>query len=67
MLVEIFAGFPKNPLQYDESNLQSRIYGRVDSVEFDPVSAQLTLSGRDLTALFIDEQVTLLFQNMTAS
>lgn len=67
LLVEIFAGFPKNPLQYDESNLQSQIYGRVDSVEFDPVSAQLTLSGRDLTALFVDEQVTLQFQNMTAS
>ena len=65
--VEIFAGFPPNPLQYDETTLQSLIYGRVDSVELDPVSAQLTLSGRDLTALFIDAQVTLQFQNMTAS
>ncbi|MEF9481386.1 contractile injection system protein, VgrG/Pvc8 family [Ralstonia sp. 1B3] len=67
LLVEIFAGFPLNPVQYDEANLESLIYGRVDTVELDPVSAQLTLSGRDLTALFIDEKVTLQFQNMTAS
>jgi phage protein D len=67
LVVEIFAGFPSDPQKYDESDLASQIYGRVDSVEFDPVAAQLTLSGRDLTALFIDEQVTLQFQNMTAS
>ncbi|MET3445999.1 contractile injection system protein, VgrG/Pvc8 family [Ralstonia sp. 1138] len=67
LLVEIFAGFPSNPMQYNEANLESLIYGRVDGVELDPVSAQLTLSGRDLTALFIDEKVTLQFQNLTAS
>lgn len=67
LLVEIFAGFPSNPLKYDESNLLSLIYGHVDSVDFDPASAQLTLSGRDLTALFIDAMVTMQFQNQTAS
>jgi len=67
LLVEIFAGFPQDPLQYDETNLQTLIYGRVDSVECDPVLAQLTLSGRDLTALFIDAKVTVQFQNQTAS
>lgn len=65
--VEIFAGFPANPLQYDEEGMSSLIYGKVDSVELDLASAQMTLSGRDLTALFIDTKVTMQFQNLTAS
>ena len=52
--VEILAGFPSNPADPSANELSSLIYGRVDDIEFDPVSTMLSLTGRDLTAVFID-------------
>jgi phage protein D len=65
--VEVFAGFPDDVKNFSETGLTSLIYGRVDDVDYDPVNATLTLTGRDLTAAFIDAKVTIQFQNMTSS
>jgi phage protein D len=67
VFVEILAGFPADPLNYTEADLESLIYGRVDDVEYDPVSTLLTLPGRDLTAAFIDAKTTIQYQNLTSS
>ncbi len=64
---EVLGGFPKNPDQYDEKELTSWIYGRVDSVEMDPTSRTITIDGRDLTALMIDTKTTEKWVNLTAS
>lgn len=65
--VEIFAGFPSDPENFTASDLDSLIYGRVDDIEYDPVSTSLTLTGRDLTAAFIDAKTTIQYQNLTSS
>jgi phage protein D len=65
--VEIFAGFPADPQNFSETDLTSLIYGRVDDIDYDPVSTTITLTGRDLTAAFIDSKRSLQFQNMTSS
>jgi hypothetical protein len=67
MFVEIFAGFPANVQSFSVADLQSQIYGRVDDVEFDPVEGMLTLTGRDLTAVFIDARMTGQWQNQKSS
>ncbi len=58
MYVEIFAGFPSNPLEPNKAELTSLVYGRVDDVRYNPVSATIRLTGRDLSAAFIDSRVT---------
>ncbi|WP_433867105.1 hypothetical protein [Ralstonia wenshanensis] len=65
--IEILAGFPADPLNYTEADLDSLIYGRIDDVEYDPVSTRLSLTGRDLTAVFIDAKTTIQYQNLTSS
>lgn len=65
--VEIFAGFPKDPTTYSDADLQSLIYGRIDHIEFNPVANSITLTGRDLTAAFIDAKLGAQYQGLTAS
>ena len=65
--VEILAGFPSNPADPSANELSSLIYGRVDDIEFDPVSTMLSLTGRDLTAVFIDTRVAGEWSNQTSS
>ena len=65
--VEIFAGFPIDPLNYSETDMDSLIYGRIDDIEYDPVSTIVSLTGRDLTAAFIDAKTTIQYQNLTSS
>jgi phage protein D len=65
--VEIFAGFPADPDNYDTGQLQSLIYGQADEVEFDPVRRVIHLSGRDLTGRMIDTKVTDVFVNRTTA
>lgn len=65
--VEIFAGFPAYPENYDAGQLQSLIYGLADGMEFDPVRQIIRLYGRDLTAKMIDAKTTEVFLNRTAS
>lgn len=65
--VEIFAGFPADPDNFDASQLTSLIYGMVDEMDFDPVSRTIHLSGRDLTARLIDSNVTTTWLNRASS
>lgn len=65
--VEIFAGFPANPDSYTASDLQSLIYGKADTMSFDPAGRTIELSGRDLTLEMIDTKTTEKWPNLTAS
>lgn len=67
MLIEIYAGLPNNSEQFTKSDLDNLITGQVDDIAIDPVTATLTLTGRDLTAKFIDNKTTEKFQNNTSS
>lgn len=64
---ELFIGFPKDPENYGAADLKSWIYGQADDLEYDPATQTLTMSGRDLTRLFIDTKTTEKWPNMTAS
>lgn len=65
---EVFAGFPPDPLNFSDSNLPpSWIYGNVDEIDYDPVQTQVTITGRDLTALLIDTKTTEQWRNKTSS
>lgn len=65
--VEILAGFPADPDHYTSAELHSLIYGRVDDVRFDPVGRRIEISGRDMTAAFIDAKTTEKWVNQTSS
>ncbi|WP_199155272.1 phage late control D family protein [Chromobacterium sp. ASV23] len=66
MFVELFIGFPHNPNHYTAADLKSWVYGRVDDIEIDPVTFTITVSGRDLTSVFIDTKTTEKWQNKKA-
>jgi phage protein D len=66
IFVEILAGFPSNPSKVIANELTSLIYGRVDTLDFDPTATAITLTGRDLTAAFIDKKGTDQYQNQKA-
>ena len=65
--VEVLAGFPSDPDNFQSIDLKSLILGRVDEVDWDPVSGILAVSGRDLTSYFIDTKTTQTWVNHTAS
>jgi len=65
--LEIFAGFPNDAVNYTQSDLQSQIYGLIDTVDYDPICRTLTVAGRDLTSTMIDAKTTESFQNQTSS
>ena len=57
--VEIFAGFPPDPITFTAADLQSLIVGRVDELTYDPVEQTFEASGRDLTGALIDDKTTM--------
>lgn len=65
--VELFIGFPLDPNHYTTSQLKSWIYGQVDTIEIDPVTGMIEVSGRDLTRVFIDTKITAKWPNQTSS
>lgn len=65
--LEIFAGFPNDPTSYTTADLQSLVYGRIDTIDYDPVARTIVVSGRDLTSAMIDTKTTESFQNQTSS
>ncbi|AJG19078.1 phage late control D family protein [Cupriavidus basilensis] len=67
MFVELFIGFPSDPVNYGPSDLKSWIYGQADDVVIDPVTNTVTVPGRDLTRVFIDTKTTQKWPNQTAS
>lgn len=67
IMVEIFFGFPGNLEAFSTQDLTSVILGQVDQVDMDWLNKTITLSGRDLTAKFIDNKTTQKYPNLTAS
>lgn len=67
LFIEILAGFPSNPWKPTAAELTSLIYGRVDNIDWDLAGTTVALTGRDLTAAFIDKKLTTQYQNQTAS
>ena len=67
IFIEVLAGFPTNPDRPDASELSSLIYGRVDDISYDPLERTVELTGRDLTAVFIDNKLAEQYVNRTAS
>ena len=65
--VEILAGFPADPTAPQEAELDSLLIGRADDLHYDPVQGVLSLSGRDLTGLFIDARAEGQWLNTKAS
>jgi hypothetical protein len=62
--LDISAGFKD---QTGQGQPKSLIYGQVDEVEYDPVGRSISLTGRDLSARFIDNRTAEHFQDHTAS
>ncbi|MDR9060126.1 hypothetical protein FEP39_05479 [Burkholderia multivorans] len=67
MFVELFIGFPPDPVEYTPDQLQSWIYGQVDDIDIDPVTNTVEVSGRDLTRTLIDTKTIEKWPNKTAS
>jgi phage protein D len=67
VIVEIKAGFPPFPDVFSSVGLDTIIVGQTDDITFEPDKGLITLSGRDLTARFIDTKTTDKFQNLTSS
>ncbi|MDB5965646.1 MAG: hypothetical protein JWQ72_2146 [Polaromonas sp.] len=63
--VELLVGYPANPLAFAKTDLVSLVVGNVDDIEIDPIRDQVVLSGRDLTARFLDSKTTQKFQEQT--
>lgn len=67
ILVDVYAGFPKDPRNYSTGDLTLLQTYRIDSIRLDAMTQRPTLIGRDLTALLVDKKVDIKFPNMTAS
>lgn len=65
---EIFATeAPADPDNYRPTDADRQILGQVDDIAFDMVAGTVEISGRDLTALFIDTKGTVGYLNKTSS
>jgi hypothetical protein len=69
VLVEIFVGFPRNPENYQSSDLKRIMYGNMDTAELNLSNSGevVTLTGRNRVAPFLDTKSTIKYQNMTSS
>ncbi len=65
--IEVLAGFPTDPDNFNPDDLQSLLIGNVDELDIDPVADTITLIGRDLTAKFIETRTTQKWANRKAS
>ncbi len=52
--IEIYGGFPVNPLNYSKADLSLEISGISDDIEIDFSAQTITITGRDLTSKLID-------------
>ncbi len=68
-LVYIYTGFPANPNpgHYSTDDLEVSFVGQIDEPIVDYDNGEVKISGRDLTAKFIDNKTSEKFQNQTAS
>jgi phage protein D len=65
--IEIFAGFPADPVNFSSDDLTSFILGNADISDTDPFRRRMTLTGRDLTAAMIDAKSDQKYPNLTSS
>lgn len=66
-LVKLYVGFPSNPQQFTQDDLELVFVGKADNCYVDPVKGIVRLIGRDLTARLIDKKTTRKFSSLTAS
>jgi hypothetical protein len=67
IFASIYQGFPQNPNSPQASELDNLILGRVDTIDYNPKMRTISLKGRDLTAVFIDNRITQTFISQTSS
>ena len=67
ILVDVYVGYPSDPEDYGTADLTLMMTARIDEFRLDPAASTITLCGRDLTSLFIDNKVDGTYQNMTSS
>jgi len=67
IIVDVYAGFPKDPVNYTVGDLTLLQSFRIDSIRANASTLGFTLVGRDLTALMTDQKIDIKFPNMTAS
>lgn len=69
ILVEIWVGYPANPDQYSESDLEQLIYGYMDTDDFyfDSRGDRVELTGRNQVGPFMDTKTTEKLPNKTSS
>jgi phage protein D len=66
-LCEFYLGFPSDPLNYTENDLELMLLAQTDELEIDEIDGTYFLTGRDLSAKLIDNKTTDKFQNQTSS
>lgn len=67
ILVELFLGFPNDPVNYGVNDLDSMIVGAMEPVDCDIFGSYIEFAGRDLSSKFIDNKTTEKYPNLTAS
>ncbi len=67
ILVDVYAGTPKDPLNYSTDDLTLLMTARCDQIDLDPETQNISLSGRDMTSLLIDNKTTEKWPNLTSS
>ena len=67
IVVDVFAGTPKDPANYTTDDLVMIMTARCDSIELDPETSRVTIGGRDMTSLLIDNKTTQKWPNLTSS
>lgn len=67
VLVQIYIGFPPDPNNFTTNDLDLILIGNADRYEDDLCENKISISGRDLTAKFIDTKITQLFPNQVSS
>lgn len=70
IMVEIFIGFPNDPVNYGIGDLQSMVIGGINDLGikvFDNGGGYVTFNGFDLSKSFIDNKTTEKFQNQKTS
>jgi phage protein D len=67
--VQVYVGYPKNPLNYGINDLVQLIDGTMDTArwDFDNTGEYVTLNGRNVVGKMIDAKITDKFPNQTAS
>jgi hypothetical protein len=67
IVIDVYIGFVANPDDVSSASLPLLMTARMDDITLDPATSTITLTGRDLTSLFIDNKVNSDYRNLTAS